>query len=254
MLYLSNPCAEDQQNFRTIPIYPTHEEFHADQRPFLRPNLTSQRYISTHIYLDTHFRLLREDFVRPLRDGIQQILMCQTNVGRGDQLLRTKRFDDIRVYFNTQVGWPTCTTTGINHTVKFDIEPLQVSVKTDDIVDILALYLMPVLEILLKIHYEFTFFCFSLCSGRTQRGWSSVHWSVCRVIILRPSCMPPSQIGIPNGWRRDRSRLNSLRKADWCWLDSRWGQHISCRIMHTAMLCGPDKACFKSCNMHYLRC
>lgn len=141
MLHLSNLGAEDQQNFRTIPIYPTSEEFHEEQRPFLRPNLTSQRYTNTHIYLDTHFRLLREDFVRPLRDGIQQIVASQMNVGTNGQLLRTKRFDDIRVYFNTQVVSPTCTSTGIAYTVHFDVQPLKVNIK-------MALYLMPVLKIL----------------------------------------------------------------------------------------------------------
>lgn len=130
-LCLSNPCAGDQQDFRIIPIYPTPEEFHEDQRPFLRPNLTSQRYTSTHIYLDTHFRLLREDFVRPLRDGIQQILNSQENGGARGPLLRTQRFDDIRVYFNTRVLLPTCTTTGIAHTVEFDTQPLKVTIKID---------------------------------------------------------------------------------------------------------------------------
>lgn len=129
ILFLFNSGAEDQQNFRTIPIYPTSEEFHMDQRPFLRPNLTSQRYTNTHIYLDTHFRLLREDFVRPLRNGIQQILSNQ--MGGRDQLLRTKRFDDIRVYFNTCVVFPTCTNTGIAHTLQFDTQPLKVNIKMD---------------------------------------------------------------------------------------------------------------------------
>lgn len=142
MLHLSNPGAEDQQNFRTIPIYPTSEEFQEDRRPFLRPNLTSQRYTNTHIYLDTHFRLLREDFVRPLRDGIQQILTSQRNVGATDQLLRTKRFDDIRVYFNTRVVLPTCTNTGIAYTVEFDIQPLKVNIKMDVIADILTLNIL----------------------------------------------------------------------------------------------------------------
>ncbi len=122
-----NPDGEDQQNFRTIPIYPTPEEFHQGLRPFLRPNLTSQRYTNTHIYLDTHFRLLREDFVRPLREGIQQLLENQMNAGRSTKMLKTKRFDDIRVYFDTQLVVPKCTQTGIAYIVKFDIRPLQVS-------------------------------------------------------------------------------------------------------------------------------
>ncbi|XP_041800203.1 NFX1-type zinc finger-containing protein 1 isoform X2 [Chelmon rostratus] len=120
-----NPGEEEQQDFRTIPIYPTPEEFHQDHRPFLRPNLTSQRYTNTHLYLDTHFRLLREDFVRPLREGIQQLLWNQMDVGRGDSPLKKKRFDDIRVYFDTRLVVPKCTHTGLAYVVQFDIQPLQ---------------------------------------------------------------------------------------------------------------------------------
>lgn len=121
----SNSGEEEQQDFRTIPIYPTPEEFQQDQRPFLRPNLTSQRYTNTHIYLDTHFRLLREDFVRPLREGIQQ--MVQNQMDMGSTQLKTKRLDDIRVYFDTKLVVPKCTPTGLAYIVQFDIQPLKVS-------------------------------------------------------------------------------------------------------------------------------
>ncbi|XP_044203715.1 NFX1-type zinc finger-containing protein 1 [Thunnus albacares] len=120
-----NPGGEEQQDFRTIPIYPTPEEFHQNHRPFLRPNLTSQRYTSTHLYLDTHFRLLREDFVRPLREGIQQLLQNQMDMGRSDKPLKTRRFDDIRVYFDTRLVVPRCTHAGLAYTVQFDIQPLK---------------------------------------------------------------------------------------------------------------------------------
>lgn len=122
----NNPGEEEQQNFRTIPIYPTPEEFHQDHRPFLRPNLTSQRYTNTHLYLDTHFRLLREDFVRPLREGIQQLLRNQMGrEGGSDKSMKTKRFDDIRVYFDTKLMVPKCTSTGLAYIVQFDIQPLK---------------------------------------------------------------------------------------------------------------------------------
>uniref|UniRef100_A0A4W6EBA4 Zinc finger NFX1-type containing 1 n=1 Tax=Lates calcarifer TaxID=8187 RepID=A0A4W6EBA4_LATCA len=115
----------EQQDFRTIPIYPTPEEFQQEHRPFLRPNLTSQRYTNTHLYLDTHFRLLREDFVRPLREGIQQLRRNQMAIGSSDQPLKTKRFDDIRVYFDAQLMVPKCTHAGLAYIVQFDIQPLK---------------------------------------------------------------------------------------------------------------------------------
>uniref|UniRef100_A0A3Q4GFY5 Zinc finger, NFX1-type containing 1 n=1 Tax=Neolamprologus brichardi TaxID=32507 RepID=A0A3Q4GFY5_NEOBR len=116
---------EDQQDFRTIPIYPTPQEFRQEHRPFLRPNITSQSYTNTHLYLDTHFRLLREDFVRPLREGIQQLLQNQKDIGRTNSPLKTKRFDDIRIYFDAQLVVPKCTHTGIAYIVQFDAQPLK---------------------------------------------------------------------------------------------------------------------------------
>uniref|UniRef100_A0AAX7V2B9 RZ-type domain-containing protein n=1 Tax=Astatotilapia calliptera TaxID=8154 RepID=A0AAX7V2B9_ASTCA len=123
--FLPSGDEEDQQDFRTIPIYPTPQEFRQEHRPFLRPNITSQSYTNTHLYLDTHFRLLREDFVRPLREGIQQLLQNQKDIGRTNSPLKTKRFDDIRIYFDTQLVVPKCTHTGIAYIVQFDAQPLK---------------------------------------------------------------------------------------------------------------------------------
>lgn len=114
----------DQQHFRTIPIFPTLEEFHQVEPPFLRRNRTNRRYTNTHIYLDTHFRLLREDFVRPLREGIQQILADPVDVGMNENLQK-KRFDDIRVYFNAKLMAPKCTKTGLAYVIQFDTQQLK---------------------------------------------------------------------------------------------------------------------------------
>ncbi|XP_007548089.1 NFX1-type zinc finger-containing protein 1 isoform X1 [Poecilia formosa] len=116
---------EEQEDFRNIPLYPTPEEFHQNHKPFLRPNRTSQRYTNTHLYLDTHFRLLREDFVRPLREGIQQLLQNQMAMGRNDNPAKMKHFDDIRVYFDTHLVVPKCTQTGLAYIVQFDVQPLK---------------------------------------------------------------------------------------------------------------------------------
>ncbi|XP_034531554.1 NFX1-type zinc finger-containing protein 1 isoform X2 [Notolabrus celidotus] len=119
------PGEEDLGDFRAIPIFPTYEELHKDERPFLRRNITSKRYTNTHEYLDTHFRLLREDFVRPLREGIQQLLWNQKDMGRSDDTLKKKQFDDIRVYFDTKLLVPKCTHTGLAYEVQFDVQPLK---------------------------------------------------------------------------------------------------------------------------------
>uniref|UniRef100_A0A096NNT0 Zinc finger NFX1-type containing 1 n=2 Tax=Cercopithecinae TaxID=9528 RepID=A0A096NNT0_PAPAN len=118
---LVQPEAEDHvESYRTMPIYPTYNEVHLDERPFLRPNIISGKYDSTAIYLDTHFRLLREDFVRPLREGILELLQSFE-----DQGLRKRKFDDIRIYFDTRIITPMCSSSGIVYKVQFDTKPLK---------------------------------------------------------------------------------------------------------------------------------
>ncbi|XP_037666999.1 NFX1-type zinc finger-containing protein 1 [Choloepus didactylus] len=118
---LVQPEAEDHvESYRTMPIYPTYNEVHLDERPFLRPNIISGKYDSTAVYLDTHFRLLREDFVRPLREGILELLQSFE-----DQGLRKRKFDDIRIYFDTRIITPVCSSTGIVYKVQFDTKPLK---------------------------------------------------------------------------------------------------------------------------------
>ncbi|NXP55776.1 ZNFX1 protein, partial [Heliornis fulica] len=108
------------ESYRTMSVYPTRNEVCHDEKPFLCPNVISGRYESTSIYLDTHFRLLREDFVRPLREGILELLESFE-----DKRLRKKKFDDIRIYFDTRIITPLCSPTGIVYKVQFDTKPLR---------------------------------------------------------------------------------------------------------------------------------
>ncbi|KAL4624352.1 NFX1-type zinc finger-containing protein 1-like [Arapaima gigas] len=112
-------------DFRTIAIYPSPEEIHQNEKPFLRPNIISRSYPSSEIYLDTHFRLLREDFVRPLRDGIRQLLQSYQDQNQGLAPMKPRRFDDIRIYLDTRIIVPRCTPTGIAYKVQFDARPLK---------------------------------------------------------------------------------------------------------------------------------
>ncbi|XP_005057093.1 PREDICTED: NFX1-type zinc finger-containing protein 1 [Ficedula albicollis] len=117
---LMQPQDGREEGYRTMSIYPTYDEIHGNEKPFLRPNFVFGRYESTSIYLDTHFRLLREDFVRPLREGIMEILE-----NFQDRNLRKKRFDDVRIYFDARIIAPRCTSTGISYKVEFDTKPLR---------------------------------------------------------------------------------------------------------------------------------
>jgi len=65
-------------DFRSIPDIPTVEELLADGRSvFLRASLSQGKYPSAQDYLDTQFRLLREDFVDPLREGLKDYFLIK---------------------------------------------------------------------------------------------------------------------------------------------------------------------------------
>ncbi|NWV70453.1 ZNFX1 protein, partial [Malurus elegans] len=114
------PQDGQEEAYRFMSIYPTYDEVHCNEKPFLHPNIVSGRYESASIYLDTHFRLLREDFVRPLREGIMEVLQSLQ-----DRNLKKKKFDDIRIYFDTRIIALRCTSTGIAYKVQFDTKPLR---------------------------------------------------------------------------------------------------------------------------------
>ncbi|KAF2349931.1 P-loop containing nucleoside triphosphate hydrolase, partial [Trinorchestia longiramus] len=77
---------EPDDDYRELPIEPTSEELTKLQPPAIRRNITKGAYKDVHNYLDVQFRLLREDFIRPLREGV-----CLVRSGeRGSK--------DVRVY------------------------------------------------------------------------------------------------------------------------------------------------------------
>ncbi|XP_046589526.1 NFX1-type zinc finger-containing protein 1 isoform X1 [Neodiprion lecontei] len=61
------------EDFRSLSIIPTKKDL-LDSHPFIRINKVKEAYSSVEHYLDVQFRLLREDFIGPLRDGIDEYL------------------------------------------------------------------------------------------------------------------------------------------------------------------------------------
>ncbi len=55
--------------FKNVPLFPTKEEFNVEDK--LPINLAKGKFDSGIQYLDVHYRLLREDCIRPLRDVIK---------------------------------------------------------------------------------------------------------------------------------------------------------------------------------------
>ena len=101
------------KDFRELSVIPTQEDILTGERPFLRRNKIDGSYHDAEHYLDVQFRLLREDFVRPLREGIAQLLerIGSTRIGA---------LQDIRVYKDVRFLYPLCTSNGLHYKVQFD--------------------------------------------------------------------------------------------------------------------------------------
>ncbi|XP_019640136.1 PREDICTED: NFX1-type zinc finger-containing protein 1-like [Branchiostoma belcheri] len=103
-------------DFRELSVIPTFYDIHTDKDPFLRPNIVRGRYPDVDTYLDVQFRLLREDFVRPLREGITDFLNMRRR-GSGRQAGTPQ---DIYVYYDVHVAYPTYAHNGIVYRIQFD--------------------------------------------------------------------------------------------------------------------------------------
>ncbi|XP_037051302.1 NFX1-type zinc finger-containing protein 1-like isoform X2 [Bradysia coprophila] len=85
-------------DFRNIPIIPTMEELLSSEPSFLRPNKQAGSYADADHYLDVQFRLLREDFLQPLKQGIQEYLSLRKTTNNP----RMPKGSPIRVYYKVK--------------------------------------------------------------------------------------------------------------------------------------------------------
>ncbi|WAR28363.1 ZNFX1-like protein [Mya arenaria] len=103
----SNRPADD---FRMIPVLPTNDEIKGYVLPFLRKNVTEGDYMDLDHYLDVQFRLLREDYVGPLREGIIQYT---TQLQDKSYAEKGKRNSDLKMYERIRVLSPHISEQGL---------------------------------------------------------------------------------------------------------------------------------------------
>ncbi|XP_034243136.1 NFX1-type zinc finger-containing protein 1-like [Thrips palmi] len=97
--FLLGPPPED---FRELPVFPTVEDLTLLHRPYLRANKVQGAYDDANHYLDVQFRLLREDFIRPLRDGIREYCEKVAELGPSGSKNRFK-INNVRVYEKVKI-------------------------------------------------------------------------------------------------------------------------------------------------------
>ena len=108
-------------DYRGIQIIPDIQELGKIRRPFLRHNLKKGEYKDVDDYLDVQFRLLREDFVAPLREGVVEYLDNQEDFENNPR----RRLQDVRLYYGVGIIRPILTRDGTGHLIEFDTSPFQ---------------------------------------------------------------------------------------------------------------------------------
>ncbi|XP_076068567.1 NFX1-type zinc finger-containing protein 1-like [Oratosquilla oratoria] len=67
-----NITSESNEDFRMLSTVPKGDDISGLVKPQVWKNITKGKFRNGDHYLDTHFRLLREDFLRPLRSGVEK--------------------------------------------------------------------------------------------------------------------------------------------------------------------------------------
>ncbi|KAL9958948.1 hypothetical protein ACROYT_G036026 [Oculina patagonica] len=109
--------AEPPQNFRELSVIPQAADLCF--KPFLRENITDRKFKDLEHYLDVQFRLLREDFVMPLRDGIKQ-LRKESNSLETNHEGNAQHANDVSVYHDVTVQHPVCNRKGRVYRIRFN--------------------------------------------------------------------------------------------------------------------------------------
>ena len=106
----------DNSEYRELQILPKWKEVCIRDRPCkLRPNIIRGPYKDWLHYYDIQFRLLREDFVAPLRRGI-----CDYLDGA-----RGRKLQDVKLYRDVAIVKPCVTKVGICYSLQLDVSRLQ---------------------------------------------------------------------------------------------------------------------------------
>ena len=104
------------EDFRELSIQPDYDDLMPTKDPYLRPIKECGQYSDGEEYLDIQFRLMKEDFIAPLREGLNEIVL-----GTKQHLRKVY----MKVYRNVHIIAPQCSRGGITHKIQFDASNLQ---------------------------------------------------------------------------------------------------------------------------------
>jgi hypothetical protein len=121
------------EEFTRLSIVPTLDDILYDCEQFLRPNVVKGPYTSVHHFLDVHFRLLREDFLQPLRKGVRDLkkIVAHPKYGKANTQRmaemnhRIKKIESLSVYFNVRTKSCEASAMGVCYAMQLDEEQIR---------------------------------------------------------------------------------------------------------------------------------
>lgn len=105
------------EDFRRLTLLPAIPEVKGQIQPFLRKNIIDGEYSDKEHYLDTQFRLLREDFVGPLREGI----VDYTTISNSEHPEVRRRKTILKIFNSVQVFTPFVGDYGLCYKMKITL-------------------------------------------------------------------------------------------------------------------------------------
>lgn len=133
----SNDNLEPNDKIVNITVSPTLDEICKYEKPFLRKNIIDGPYKSVDHYLDIHFRLLREDFLKPLRDGVREFKAIikdyktrlpnweSSDIHVAEVFKKVSHIEALRVYMDVKFVSNLCADSGVTFTLQLNKEKLK---------------------------------------------------------------------------------------------------------------------------------
>ena len=111
--------AEPPRTFRELSVFPQAADLSTAYKPFLRVNVVNRRYRDLEHYLDVQFRLVRADFILPLREAIMQLRKDYGGLGTSGTS-DSKQTKDAYFYRDVTVLYPVCSAKGMVYRIRFN--------------------------------------------------------------------------------------------------------------------------------------
>lgn len=116
------------EDFRELSLYPTFEDLTRNNLGFVRPNKVKGAYIDVEHYLDVQFRLLREDFIDPLRKGLKKYALAKLNHESGKRM--KSKYESVRLYQKVKFEHSELTETNqVGYVLNFDVDKKMTKIK-----------------------------------------------------------------------------------------------------------------------------